>query len=466
MTQFRMSTLLSVAGAVSLAMLAACSDDPPASPPPTNDASSDVQPQETTPTDSTPTDGTPQDAPAETGPADDLTVQGFAFGDVLPLAVSTDVAFAFDTFNAVAFLVDAAKDSGEIIPANTSLCNVDWTKKATKPKFSVLIKPKTIQKGESWVAGLAGCANTTGDGPGSACALKQPFSVKLQKASLTEPTYPSGEGIPFGLNVFHLSQFNGISGAIPSFQDTDVYILPRGTASAPGDAGVPTSDAGPPDRKVTLAFAIPDLKPQYVCLAVFLPTKEDKSPLDPLVDEGAEIKPIQPPRILGRPRPSAPTPTDGGTVDSSTTDSTVTDSTPTSDAMSDAMSDASSDSGASDAAPPGFAPIKIAAGIKYLDIQGDTTDATKPLGVRIPGDPMQALLMVGPKGTAFCAPGSTGCPFAAVPLANFLAGYKAVGGGFYANKNQTMFIMGSPVPLVSGNPLSANLRIGFAPVNL
>ncbi len=190
------------------------------------------------------------DAPsAAVGPAGipndpkDLTKgfkSGFTYGSAFPFPVNDVKAqVALKSLTVVAYFVETK-------PAD---CAAAWkdVKGDTKRWFKV--DAGTINKGESWGLLLDGCktpATTNAALPGicgdaTATTDNRTFTLKKLDISKTAPT------AGFEVQLWHASQFPGVTGALPSFQNIDVYIQPMkaGTTAdaGPGDTG----DAGDAD---------------------------------------------------------------------------------------------------------------------------------------------------------------------------------------------------------------------------
>lgn len=163
----------------------------------------------------------------------------FPYGAVIPLPLSKRAQDLLDTpLTAVLYPVDGL----------TKDCKAAWADVKGDTKRWLAIPGKTIQKDDHVVIRIHGCVGAPAHkiSPGECGDAMNPAPLKIDYKKLDTKTpgmFPMGTGPKVGLQFVHMSPFRGITGAVPSFQDVDVYFLPR-MAMAAGDAGTDGGDAG------------------------------------------------------------------------------------------------------------------------------------------------------------------------------------------------------------------------------
>jgi hypothetical protein len=170
---------------------------------------------------------------------------GWTYGAVFPVVVNKgDLAgSALDLFTVVGFFLDS--DPTKATPPST--CKAEWDTIKTDAKRWVTIPSGTIKSGDSYFLGLVGCKSGAGS-PSGECGAptsgdSRDFIVK--KTQTADPTTFTGTGTTkFGSQFVDVSQWAGVTGVVPGFQNIDVYLQPMNKAADP-DAGA-DADGGSP----------------------------------------------------------------------------------------------------------------------------------------------------------------------------------------------------------------------------
>jgi hypothetical protein len=184
--------------------------------------------------------GPPAGIPDSTAPTDPMKFKPFPYGAVVPFPLSKLAQDFLDTpLTAVLYLVDT----------NTKDCKAAWADVKGDATRWVAVPGKTIKSGEQYLVRIHGCKDPTTTGtafPGSCGSATAPAPLKLDYKKLdnaTPATFTGTMGPKVGVQFVHMSPFPGVTGAVPSFQDVDVYLQPM-AAPAAGDAGADGGEGG------------------------------------------------------------------------------------------------------------------------------------------------------------------------------------------------------------------------------
>ncbi len=159
------------------------------------------------------------------------------YGAVIPVPLSATAVAALGAFNAVMWAVD----TNPLTATPPVECKDTWKAARADTNNWVKVDKGTVNKGESWIVAMKGCKNastaTTSECGASGAAAS--FKWGTHKLDVATPSAFGGgtTGPKTGIQVVHFSKFEGVSGAIPSFQNIEVYIQAMAAPTGGGDAG-------------------------------------------------------------------------------------------------------------------------------------------------------------------------------------------------------------------------------------
>lgn len=156
---------------------------------------------------------------------------GFGFGVTIGPADAAAAPLSSPGLQAVGYFLET--DPGITDP---KACEKAWDSVKGDRKRWFAVPPATAKANTSSTLALVGCKAPSATGECGAATSGDSRDFVLAAMDFKDPTTFTGGGTKkFGVQFMNLTQFAGVAGAVPSFQNVDVYIQPM---------NAPTSDAG------------------------------------------------------------------------------------------------------------------------------------------------------------------------------------------------------------------------------